>query len=187
MTYPNIAICGSLRVGKDSVAAYLCERYGYTRFAFADEMKRIARELFPHEFEGDRKPRELLQWFGETMRQRDASVWVRKLFDDRLAEIEAWEQRKRLTVITDLRLPVEYERCRAEGYVIIRVTAPDGVRIQRAIDAKDTFNYADLAHNTESHVSSFVVDYEIENSGSLAELYAKVDEVMTGIGRKKIT
>lgn len=193
MSLPNIAITGLMRAGKDAVAAYLCERYGYTRFAFGDELKRYAHELFDVSAGANErsKPRELYQWFGQTMRQRDPDIWVRKCFEDicwfteNYAKDEYIAQSPPPIVITDLRQPSEYGRCRAEGYVIIRVTAPEGLRIQRAIDANDTFTYAELAHETESYVKDFAVDYEIENGGTLAELHARIDEVMTEINGKR--
>jgi dephospho-CoA kinase len=173
-----------MRSGKDAVTAYLCERYGYARFAFGDELKRYAHELF--DVSERSKPRELYQWFGQTMRERDPEIWQRKCFN-RITDWRVYSDDEFPAVITDTRQLNEYERCRAEGFVILRVTAPDGLRIQRSIDAKDTFNYADLAHSTESHVSSFAVDYEIENSGSLADLYARVDEIIADLNAKKIT
>lgn len=38
-TLPNIALTGKLRAGKDTVAEYLMERYGYARYAFGDGVK----------------------------------------------------------------------------------------------------------------------------------------------------
>ncbi|NOU98462.1 adenylate kinase [Paenibacillus sp. LMG 31457] len=189
-----MALTGRLRSGKDSVAAYLCEKYGYTRFAFGDELKRYYHELFG---EMGTKPREGYQWFGQAMRQRDPDVWVRKCFasiDFRRSDnaalnssLKRYSKRPNLSVpfhavITDLRQPNEYERCRVEGYVIIRVKAPEDVRINRAIESADTFNLADLRHDTEAHVDTFAVDYEIDNDGTLAELYAQIDAIMTKVG-----
>ena len=186
---PPIALTGLLRSGKDSVADYLVRQYGYTRFAFGDELKSYAHELFG----GDpaSKPRELYQWFGQAMRQRDPNIWVRKCFEDirnyrGVYEIEyaaGFVSNPLRPVITDLRQPNEYERCRAEGYVIIRVTAPEDIRLERARQAGDAFRAEDLAHDTESHVAGFAVDYEIENAETMAELYAKVDAVMAGVAR----
>lgn len=179
----NIALTGKLRSGKDAAAAYLCEKYGYTRFAFGDELKRYANEIFG--VEARQKPRELYQSFGQWCRQRDPDVWVRKCFDDirwhedNYGRDEYIPQCPPPVVITDLRQPNEYGRCRAEGYVIIRVNCPDGIRLQRATDAGDAFTAADLAHETEQHVDSFAVDYEVDNSGSLAELHAQIDAIMT--------
>jgi hypothetical protein len=166
-----IALCGQLRAGKDAAAEYLVRQYRYTRFAFGDELKRYSHELFG----GDpaEKPRELYQWFGQTMRERDPDIWVRKCF-----EAIAWDDDLVVPVITDLRQPNEFERCRAEGYVIIRVTAPEEIRLERARQAGDAFTTESLAHDTESHIAGFAVDYEVENVGTLAEMYAKVDAIV---------
>ena len=193
MTLPNIALTGHIRAGKDAIGAYLVERYGYTRFAFADEIRRIGRELYPDEFRGGAKPRELLQWLGQTLRQRDPDVWVARCFDKiawKASDVEAANAgfaRHSVhklplipfhAVITDLRQPNEFARCRAEGYVVIRVKAQSALRIHRAALASDMFNLADLSHETESHVDSFDVDFDVVNDGTLPELYAKVDEII---------
>lgn len=186
----KIALTGRMRSGKDAVAAHLTQQYGFVRFAFGDELKRYAHKLFdvPH----DSKPRELYQWFGQTMRQRDPEIWVRKLFEIINVRIRSHEILTKYLgvddvcniVVTDARQPNEYERLRAEGFVIIRVNASDETRIQRMIDAGDTFDERDLTHETELYSDGFAVDYEIENNGSLAELHAKVDEIMSEIMAK---
>lgn len=180
----NIALTGRLRSGKDSVGNYLCTRYGYTRFAFGDELKRYAHELFGEPAPGT-KPRELYQWFGQAMRQRDPDVWVRKCFEaitDTYADFIdfPWEYDNKpfRAVISDLRQPNEFTRCRSEGYVIIRVNCPDHIRLERARAAGDVFDESTLAHETESHISGFDVDYEITNDGTLDELYAQIDAIM---------
>lgn len=176
--YPNIALTSPLRAGKDTVAAYLTEKYGYTRFAFGDELKRLAYDIF--DVDVGVKDRALLQWFGQTMRQRDPDVWVRKCFEN-----IAWDEDANAAVISDLRQPNEYTRCRSEGYVIIRVKALSALRIQRAVESADTFTYADLTHDTESHTDGFAVDYEVVNDGTLDELYAQVDAIMARIDAKR--
>lgn len=183
-----IAITGKFRSGKDTVAAHLVERYGYTRFAFGDELKRYANELFPQEFTDGRKPRGLLQWLGETMRQRDPDIWVRKCFDNiswsyKIAENNGGSIVGTPVVISDLRQPNEFDRCRAEGYVIIRVTRPDSDRLASA-GLSDSFDATAITHETESHVDGFAVDYEIINDGTVVELLRKVDEVMSDIQRQ---
>jgi dephospho-CoA kinase len=186
---PNIAIVGQLRSGKDAVAEYLAQNYGYTRFAFGDELKRYYHELFGP---SETKPREGYQWFGQTMRERDPDIWVRKCFEaisarerqDSVYYDMPWNAHHRQpfrAVISDLRQPNEFQACKRQGYVIIRVTAPEALRIDRAIKSGDTFNLRDLTHDTESHARSFDVDYEIVNDGTLAELYAKVDAIVTEV------
>jgi|GEM_PF-1539845 len=185
---PPIALCGQLRAGKDAVAAYLVRHYGYTRFAFGDGIREVTRRLYPEAYEGSEKPRALLQGFGQMARSFGADVWVNDCFrrmkerEGALRSLDAqagmWGATIFRPVITDLRQPNEYERCRAEGYVIIRVTAPEEIRLERARQAGDAFTAEDLVHETEQHIAGFAVDYEVDNSGSLAELYASVDAVM---------
>ncbi|MCU6709326.1 hypothetical protein M6D81_11470 [Paenibacillus sp. J5C_2022] len=184
---PNIALTGPLRSGKDEIGNRLCQRHGYVRFAFGDGIKDVCRRLYPDRFAdkaGNRKkPRALLQGVGQALRQFDEDIWVRQCF----AEIEDSQGIAghygivERAVITDLRQPNEYERCRAEGFVIIRVKAAAGLRIQRAVESSDTFAAADLTHETEQHTDGFDVDYEIVNDGTLDELYRRVDELMTEI------
>ncbi|EMT54741.1 adenylate kinase [Brevibacillus borstelensis AK1] len=193
----KIALCGKMRSGKDSVAAHLTQQYGFVRFAFGDGIRKVCRELFPDRFAGDRKPRALLQGVGQAMRAFDPDVWVNDCFR-RIADKERmdnayyempWNAHARLPfrpVITDLRQPSEYERLRAEGFVIVRVTCDEAIRRQRIIDAGDAFDERDLTHETELHADGFAVDFDIENNGTLAELHAKVDAVMADLSRKQL-
>lgn len=186
---PPIALTGRLRSGKDEVAKYLVEKYGYTRFAFGDELKNDFHRRYP-EIPREPKPRVGYQNHGQLMRALiGEDVWVDACFA-KIAEVEFFEGTVALSrgtssqfraVITDLRQPNEFSRCRTEGYVIIRVTCPEDIRIERARAAGDSFTDADLRHETEQHVDTFAVDYEIDNSGSLDELHAQIDDVMTSI------
>jgi dephospho-CoA kinase len=127
------------------------------------------------------KPREGYQRFGQLIREEfDENVWVKHLAST--VEFLEDSRKTRGIVITDLRQPNEYEWCRANGFIIVRVTAPDELRIARAKAAGDDFSAEDLSHETESHVDSFVVDYEIHNDGTIADLDTKVDEMMAEIG-----
>lgn len=186
MPNAKVALCGRMRSGKDATAAYLMTHYRFARFAFGDGIKRLCRELFPDQFEGNRKPRALLQGVGQALREiGDPDVWINVT----MRRISEWTPTLKLRglsniVITDLRQPNEYERLRAEGYVIIRINCRDDIRRQRMIDAGDTFDDADLTHETEQHVDSFTVDYELWNDGRLTDLYEQVDVVMREINGK---
>lgn len=169
----NIALTGKFRSGKDTVAEYLVEQYGFTKYAFGDELKFYAHELFG-ELTG--KQRELYQWFGQTMRQRDPDIWVRKCFE--AIGSNPWK-----VVISDLRQPNEYKRCRKEGFVIIRVNAPEWLRVERAEAAGDEFDESTLHHETERYVDTFPVDYDVYNTGTFEELYRQIDRIMDNLNR----
>lgn len=188
ITFPNVGLLGRLRSGKDTVAAYLTEKYGYARFAFGDELKRYAHELFGEPAPGT-KPRELYQWFGQTMRERDPDVWVRKCFEAvwrREEQVDAyyamawneWSRAPFRAVITDVRQPNEYHALISAGYMLIRVEAPESLRIHRAIESGDSFALRDLTHDTETALDGFAADFTVVNDAGLPELYAQIDEVM---------
>jgi len=173
-----IALTGKARAGKDTVASYLVERYGYYRAAFADDLKVFAKEIFPWRFSNGKKDRAVLQAFGEKMREIDPDVWVRRLF----LGLDALMANGVIPVVTDLRMPNEYAACRERGFVIIRVDADDVVRRQRMIACGDEFQEEDLRHETERFVEGFDVDFCVENNGDIESLWMQVDEIV-----KKIT
>lgn len=182
VTVTKVALTGKMRAGKDTVAHHLYISHGFDKVAFGDELKRLAHETFP-DVGILSKPRALYQQFGQLMRTIDGDVWVkhverkinaivnfRSSTDDRIG-----------IVLTDVRQPNEVEWARANGFTIIRVTAPDDVRRHRAEQAGDYFTADDFEHETELHVDGFAVDYEIANDGTVEELKEKVDAIMEAI------
>ncbi|ETT41594.1 hypothetical protein C162_26015 [Paenibacillus sp. FSL R7-269] len=194
MTLPNIALLGRLRSGKDTVGDYLAEKYGYTRFAFGDELKRYAHELFGEPAPGT-KPRALYQTFGQACRTVEDGIWIRKCLatiDWRAGDRAACNASLRehaphiptapfRAVVTDCRQLNEAEALAARSYVLIRVDAPDGLRIERAVNSGDTFEYAELFHGTETALDGYAADFTVTNDAGLAELYAQIDEIMESL------
>jgi dephospho-CoA kinase len=179
----KIALSGRLRSGKDTIANHLYIKYGFTSIAFGDALKKNAHDVFPWIYEWN-KPRALYQQFGQLMRQIEPDVWIKhaeRAVNGAIDFNVNTGADKVGVVITDLRQPNEYEWARANGYTIIRVTAPDEDRLFRAKLAGDDFNEADLEHETESHIDGFTVDFEIINDGSVDELKRKIDEVLAKI------
>lgn len=180
----KIALTGKIASGKNTVADYLTENYGHIQFSFADEVKRLAIQLFAREFHNRKaKHREIYQWLGQTMRQRDPNVWIWML-DCKIREKLNCNDEN--IVITDLRLPNEYEYCRENGFVIIRVNCRDDIRRQRAIDRGDIFDDSMFEHETEQHIPSFEVDYEIDNSGRWIDMAEQVDIIIREINQKRM-
>ncbi|WP_149093398.1 adenylate kinase [Paenibacillus terrae] len=175
-TLPDIGLLGRLRSGKDEVARYLSDNYGYMQFAFGDELKADFHRRYP-EIPRESKPRAGYQAHGQLMRALvDEDIWVRRcLVEVKRAYYAHLDFR---AVISDVRQPNEYDALKSAGYVLIRVEAPDAVRIDRAIKSGDVFNYADLVHGTETALDGLVADFTVDNSGSLDALHAQIDEIM---------
>lgn len=173
----NIALTGRFRSGKDTVGKYLVERFGYTQFAFGDDLRNDFHRRYP-EIPRDPKPRPGYQLHGQLMRRLvDEDIWVNRCFlriSSYLSDIPV----SRPVVITDLRQPNEYDRCRREGFIIVRANCPDEIRIERARNAGDQFSEEDLRHETELHIDSYQVDFELDNSRDLDHLYGQIERMM---------
>ena len=174
--YMRIALSGLKRSGKDTIGSYLIQNYSCKRFAFADEVKRLARELFPEEFVQNDKPVNLLQWLGNTMRQRNPDVWINKLS----TMIQLTKDPVPNLVVTDVRYPNEVQALKNLGFTIVKVQVPVEVSVERCKATEINFTEELLLHESEQLAQSNeqYYDYVIENTGTLEELYSKVEEMV---------
>ena len=202
MTEPlRIVLTGKLRSGKSEAANQLWYKHGFKELAFGDQLKRVADELFDgteveeyaseliyrgdtdipflsdDDIVGYRKPRRRYQDFGQAMRQLDPNVWIRQVE----RSMSVWENMRYVKgiVVSDARQPNEIEWARNNVFTIIRVTADDETRLQRAQEAGDNFTMEDLGHETEQHIDSFSVDYDVINDGTVDELRRKIDAIVS--------
>ena len=187
----RIALTGRMRSGKSTIADYLWLTHGFAKVSFASSLKLTADRLFSHLYEPIydgrsireyRKPRALLQELGQKLREIDEDVWIKQA-EQSMRVFENYRTTAGI-VIDDLRQPNEYEWARANGFVIIRVNAPDEMRIERAKAEGDDFSEGDLTHDTEQHCDKFDVDYTITNDGDLVDLERQIDEIMNDIKAK---
>lgn len=180
----RVALMGKMRTGKDTIAEYLIWEYGFTRFAFGDGIRKVCRELFPEQMQEGLKPRRLLQGIGQDMRKYEPDIWVNLCFNEIKKEENTRSElklSKLLPVITDLRQPNEYKRCKEEGFIFIKVETDDNVRLQRMNSQGDNFTLEDLNHETEQHIDTYEYDYVIKNNGYLEDLHMQVDYIMSEI------
>ena len=167
-----IGIAGHRGSGKSAAAAVLVE-HGFVRQRFAQPLKDMLKAVgltdehvdgslkeTPCELLGGATPRHAMQTLG--------TEWGRELLHPDLWII-LWRSRARstpLVVVDDVRFPNEVEAVRAEGGTIWRVNRPgcDGD-----------------GHISESYISGFVVDCEIDNSGDLRFLRAQLEAALVEI------
>ncbi|PFZ38011.1 hypothetical protein COL77_26010 [Bacillus wiedmannii] len=186
----KIAITGKARSGKTELSHYAWMLYGFKEFDFSAVLKDEFHRLFPH-IPRDPKPRAYYQKFGQWLREINPDIWVKVTmgkvheycFEDALNKVN----HKPKVLVNGVRQPNEYQRLKEEGFVIIRVNASDDLRIGRARNAGDVFTEADLGHETESHIDTFEVDYEINNDWNLVQLYDQFDVIMRDIGMKPVS
>lgn len=181
-----IGFAGRKNTGKDTAGAYLVEKYGYSRHAFADALKALALRINPMlplregdwwdgdleelshlvssrgwDYAKDEFPevRRYLQTLGSALREMDQNFWVYPLIDLRMAPLKPM-------VITDVRYINEAEFVRDEGGHVIKL-------VRDGVDTGDD-------HESETSVDSLPVCATIVNDGSMEDLHRRIEEVLGG-------
>lgn len=173
-----IGITGLAGSGKSTVARIL-ENYGYTRYAFADPLKKSVQAIFGFSDEqlwGDLKevvdprwgvtPRRVLQHIG-TEHHRDnpvpgiqGSIWI-KCFEN---AVDA--NPTQLFVVEDVRFVDEANAIHKMGGIVIRVVRP-GILAG--------------SHASETSGSLIAVNATVVNDGSFDDLKRRVIRALGGI------
>ncbi|MFE0699404.1 hypothetical protein [Streptomyces sp. NPDC058872] len=187
MGYPNIALIGRARSGKDTIAARLIGRYAYTRIAFADPLKEMTLSVDPivaYEPSGygplptrlsavvqrygwerakERFPevRRTLQRSGQAVRDQEAGHWL-SLALDKVTVADTWNLP---VVVTDCRYPNEAEALKARGFRLVRVLRPGAAG-------------AVPPHESETALDGYPTDVSIANTGTLSDLNALADALV---------
>lgn len=117
----------------------------------------------------------LLNFLGAHLR----SINSRALIDDLERRLDALESvgDTRLVVCDDAR-PVDAEPLRALGFRTVLVDAPDEIRRKRLASRGD-LRRGDESHSTERGIDGLVVDRTIRNHGTIGELDAQLDALLT--------
>ncbi|MGW2467944.1 deoxynucleotide monophosphate kinase family protein [Streptomyces bauhiniae] len=181
--YRHVGLIGKARVGKDTVAAMLGQRFGYERVAFADTLKTAALASNPiigHELYADEvvpvhlaiavrthgwdyvkqeypEARRFLQSYGQTVREVDPGFWIRAAWP----AMDAITARNLPVVVSDVRYENEADHLRRAGYLLIRVV--------RHNDKALTGEAA--RHPSETELDSYPADVTISNAGTLKDLH----------------
>lgn len=168
-----IALGTRKQVGKDTVGKYLIENYGFRRLAFADALKWEVEDILayagidydPMDETQKEVFRPMLIAFSELRRHINPNHWLEKVIE----VIEAFSEFD--YVVTDMRYPNEADALRAKGAIIVRLNRNTGLKEEP----------------TEAVGDLIEPDYEIDNNGTLDELYMKVEQIITDSNERKAT
>jgi hypothetical protein len=177
--YPNIALLGLPRSGKDTAATVLTQELFYERVAFADPLKAMALEIDPiiranysartdkvreyrlssivewvgWESAKDTYPevRRILQHVGQSIRKRDPDYWLRI----GLTALEGVAARGFPAVVTDCRYPNEAEALRERAFMFIRIERPSANA---------------PSHESDTALADYPTDGVIQNTAGLDSL-----------------
>jgi len=169
-----IGIAGRARSGKDTLADFIVNHYGFVKFAFADRLKDTCCGLFgwgARHRDGDLKeavdpylgfsPRQAFQVCGtEFARALNPDIWV--LLAERAVA--------GLVVIPDVRFENEAEFCRKNG-VMIHVSRDAALAVNR--------------HASEKPLVKMPLDHLLVNNGSLREMYRLFETMIVRSGEIK--
>jgi hypothetical protein len=158
-----IGLVGKARSGKDTVASMMVTANGcpFVRVAFADEVRRVAREMGWDGLKDERGRRLLQQLGGDVGRAYDPLLWVKR----GMAKVrQARDDDGRSVVVTDCRYRNEVDAIRAAGGAIWRIVRHTGEGLTG--DA--------AAHSSETALDDYKCDRVIVNDGTYDELRAVV-------------
>lgn len=165
----KIGLIGLKRSGKNTFSDIAVKEFGYKELAFADELKKYAKLLFPDHFKNNDKPVKLLQDFGEGMRKIDTDIWVKLLANnfDKTDELNV--------VVTDVRHQNEVDYLRSKGFTIVKIENNISDIIDRCRATESDFEPNLLLHKSEQlALRDDLADITIENKGTLEEYQNKV-------------
>lgn len=181
-----LGLTGRKRSGKDSVGEHLVEEYGFTRYAFADPLKKGCQIIFGFTDEqmwGKDKEvideywgisaRTAAQKIGTEIFQFEIPKHIPELADLGRAfwvyrfakwyEAELTKNPDIKVVVTDVRFPFEADMIKSLGGSIIKIVRPNQ-------------SYQDM-HASETEMDSIPFDFLVDNNGTLEDLEAKVDKI----------
>lgn len=167
-----IGLTGYAQSGKDTVAQFLVQHYGFERRAFADKIRNMVYELNVYGVrdvvdsigweKAKQMPtvRELLQNLGVSARTNiSKDVWVNAA----LSDIDITKN----YVISDVRFDNEVNAIRDMSGEIWRITRPGVGPVN--------------SHVSESELNSFLYDRLIDNDGTTSDLEKKLTDILNDI------
>lgn len=191
-----ILLCGKKRVGKDTVADYLCVKYGFVKYSFADPMKRACKEIFMFTDEqlwGKKKevidprlgitPRRILQVFGTELMRHDIHKHIPELLKA-IPLNTLWIQRfkwwyennkDKNIIISDGRFINELEIIKEMGGILIMIH-------RESVEEQNKSNHASEKEQEKMDDSISLVIY---NDYSFKVLYNQIDNIYDYIYKRK--
>ena len=181
------AIIGQKRVGKDTTADYICEKLKCKKYALATPLKELVCAMFEIDMETldeyknegfrlkaqrldketyaiadypvDVSFRHILQRCGDRQKAFFGLDCYMRKFHEKLLQED-------VIVVPDVRLIEEQKWLMAHTDVTF-------IKVHRSVKTD-----IDSAHRTEKEVDKLGYDYLINNNGTKAELYAKIDTIL---------
>lgn len=170
-----LGLVGKKGSGKDTCADYLTEHHKFIKIALADPPKHAVRKLFrltPKQLWGpielkeaideryQRSPRELVIELSNFGKSIDPDCWIKLA----LSNIGLYEK----VVVSDVRFLNEAAAIKRNGGILCRIQR----NFSTGLGEQDP---------SETEQEQIQVDWEIQNTGTLEELYEKIEFIMARV------
>ena len=171
-----IGLTGPARSGKDTIAKYLVEEYGFKHFDFYRDV--LLAELDSRGMEATKDNASIV---GDELRKgKSRGVMAELLFP----KIDAED-----AVVTGFRSPeeVEFFRSKTTSFILLMTSAPRDMRFDRR-DERDPQTKKAFFGRDERDLKNkgmetvfMMADFMVDNSGSIDGLEDQIDEVMEDV------
>lgn len=168
----NNSIAGG---GKDTIADFLVDNFDFKKYSLSEWIYEVAWNVYGVE-RGTKPPRKLLHHIGESLREYDKLVWIKKTMRKILAEGHD------KVVITDVRKGLEHFYLKEHGFINVKVYCDKRIAIER-MKERDNVEKVDaeiLKSNLETEVEPLRMPI-INNSGDWKKTVEQIDELISEI------
>ncbi len=186
-----IGVVGLNGSGKDTVAKYLSEKYGFSHEDFGQEIRDELRVLGKNHLDRN----EMIVLGNERRTKFGANYWAKRLLDK--------HPKDKNLVLTSIRNPSEVDEIKSRGGVIVEVFADIKTRYARTVARVksdpnahgDVTSFDDFKSKEERELSSTdpakqqllkcisFADFRLNNDGSIEELDKQIEEILNKLKR----
>jgi dephospho-CoA kinase len=184
-----IGVVGLNCAGKDTFANYLAQKYNFVHKSLSDAIREEARKR-----NLDPSNREVLIPLGNELREKGGAGILAEML------LENYTPTQNL-VLSSVRNPMEIEKIKGKGGMIVEVFAPIKYRYERNLEriakqGRGEFTFEDFVEKEKIELESTdptkqqnlkcikMADAKIENTGNINEFEKKIDEFMKKQNKK---
>ncbi|MFA6306340.1 MAG: AAA family ATPase [Patescibacteria group bacterium] len=174
-----LGFVGLLAAGKGTTVKYLKEKHGASPYRFSTMLRDVLKRLYIPD------ARENMQFISTALRQYFGEDIIAKVMASDVAN-----DKNKIVAVDGVRRLVDIKYLAEMGnFKLVRIAADPKIRYQRIVlrkenpdDADKTFEQFLEDHNKEADAEIPMVmakaDLEINNNGSLEDLYKQIDQII---------
>jgi len=191
-----IGLIGQERVGKDTFADYICQKYSFKKYNLAQPIKEIAKIMFgwdEEQLNGKNKdvvdttlgikPRDFFTWFGTEIGQfalhqkfPDLQIPVRSIWSlsmDTWIKEQIENNHNGLIVIPDVRFCHEVDVLNKYNAVLINITKSSITSGEKQVSNNN--------YQLEEILQNYLIPYQIDNNSTLQNYKKEITKLMIKI------